>query len=150
MLHKEIQEEIKRATLAKEKVRLEVLRGLQSAFTNELVANKRKPSEILHDEDAIKIIRREARQRQEAIEQFKKGGRDDLIRLESEELKYLEKYLPQMMSEDEIIKRAKEIKKELKIIDKANAGVLVGAIMQKLKGQADGTTVKKIVDSFFD
>ncbi|NQV88049.1 MAG: GatB/YqeY domain-containing protein, partial [Parcubacteria group bacterium] len=76
MIQKNISEQIKQAMLAKDALRLNVLRGLSSAFVNELVAQKKKPQEEISDEDAIDIIRRAVKQRKDSIEQFKKGGRE--------------------------------------------------------------------------
>ena len=84
------------------------------------------------------------------IEQFIKGGREELARVEKEELSYLEKYLPEMMSKDELQKIAAMKKNELNITEKSQAGILMGAIMKELKGKADGKLVKNIVDSMFD
>ena len=96
-LHEKIKDEIREAMKAKEAVKLEVLRGMLAAFINELVAKKRKPNEILEDDEALAVIGRLAKQRKDSIEQFRKGGREDLVQNEEEELKILETYLPEMM-----------------------------------------------------
>ena len=90
MLSKQIKEEVKIALLSKDTVRLSVLRGLLAAFTNELVATKRKPQEELSDEEIIAVIRRAVKQRKDSIEQFRKGGREELAKAEEDELKILE------------------------------------------------------------
>lgn len=146
-LHKKIQDEIKEAMRAKDKIRLLTLRGLLAAFTNELVASKRKPAEELPDDEALGVISREAKKRKDSIEQFEKGGRKDLVEQESAELKILETYLPDMMDMDEIQKVVEAKKAELGIDDPAKKGLLMGAVMKELKGKADGGDVKKIVDS---
>ena len=132
MLHQNIKEEIKKAMKAKEQVRLDVLRGVLAAFTNELVAKKRKPDEILSDEDALAVINRLAKQRKDSIEQFKKGGREDLVKEEEVQLKILEAYLPEMMPREEIEKIAKAKKEELGITDPAKKGMLMSALMKDL------------------
>lgn len=149
MLHKQIKEEIKMALLAKDTVRLNVLRGLLAAFTNELVANKRKPQEELSDEEAIVVIKKSSKQRKDSIEQFRRGGRDDLAESEETEFKILENYMPKMMSKEEIKKKAIEVKEKLNITDKSKIGQLVGAIMKETKGKADGADVKEVVESLF-
>ena len=150
MLHQNIKEEIKKAMKAKEQVRLDVLRGVLAAFTNELVAKKRKPDEILSDEDALAVINRLAKQRKDSIEQFKKGGREDLVKEEEVQLKILEAYLPEMMPREEIEKIAKAKKEELGITDPAKKGMLMSALMKELKGKADGAMVKELVDNLFN
>jgi len=149
-LHKQIQDEIKEALRARNEVRLLVLRGFLSEFTNELVAQKRKPDEELSDTEALQVIGRAAKQRKDSIEQFTKGNRDDLVEKEKAELIIIEEYLPTMMEADEIQKLAEAKKAELGIVDKAQMGQLIGALMKDLKGKADGNTVKEVVDSLFD
>ena len=133
---------------AREQVRLDTLRGVLSAFTNELVAKRRKPDEILADEDVLTVIRRLVKQRKDSIEQFQAGGRADLADEEKAQLAILEKYVPAGATREEVEKVAKA-----KIIefgaDRSKAGQLVGAVMKELKGRADGGLVKEIVDSLF-
>ena len=149
MLHKQIKEGIKMALLSKDTIRLSVLRGLLAAFTNELVATKRKPQEELSDEEVIAVIRRAVKQRKDSIEQFTKGGRKDLAESEEAELKILETYLPKMMSKDEVKKKVEEMKAKLGITDKSKIGQLIGATMKELKGLADGAVVKEVAESIF-
>jgi uncharacterized protein YqeY len=147
MLHQRIKEEVKKALKAKEVLRLSVLRGMLAAFTNELVATKRTPREELTDEETLAVIRRLAKQRKDSIEQFMKGGREELAKRERDELAILESYLPRMMSQEEIQKVAERKKAELGVEDKTKMGVLIGAVMKELKGRASGTDVKQVVES---
>ena len=135
--------------LARDAVRLSVLRGVLTAFTNELVAKGKKPQDTLADEDCVNIIRRLSKQRKDSIEQFEKGGRADLAESEKTELAILEEYLPKMMSKEEIKKVVEAKKAELGISDKTKIGMFTGAIMKELKGKADGADVKEIIDSLF-
>ena len=148
-LHLKIRSEIKEAMLAKDQVRLLVVRGLVTACTNELVAKGKKPTEELADEDVLNVIRRAVKQRRDSIEQFAKGGRADLAESEKAELAVLEKYLPTMMTQDEIKKVAEAKKAELGITDKAKLGQFVGMLMKELKGKADGADVKAVAESLF-
>ncbi|MBI2482186.1 MAG: GatB/YqeY domain-containing protein [Candidatus Vogelbacteria bacterium] len=149
MLHQQIKDEIKIAMKAKDSVKLAVVRGLSSALTNELVAKSRKPDELLNDEETLTVIKRAARQRQDSIEQFKAGGRDDLVANETAEMVILQTYLPAQMSREEIIKIAETKKTELKVTDKTKAGILIGAIIKASGGTADGAVVKEVVDNLF-
>ncbi len=146
-LQKDIQTKIKDAMLARDTVRLSVVRALTAAFTNELVAKGRKPTEELADEDALAVIRRAAKQRKESIEQFRKGNREDLAATEEAELGILNEFIPQMMPREDIEKIARAKKDELGILDKSKAGQLMAALMRDLKGKADGTDVKAAVDA---
>src|ERR1035437_6988429 len=89
-LHTNIKNQIKEAMLAKDTIRLSVLRGLSAAFTNDLITKRRKSDEELSDEDVLDIIRRQVKQRKDSIEQFQKGGRQDLVDSEKSELTILE------------------------------------------------------------
>lgn len=146
MLHRQIKEEIKGALRERDELRLSVLRGLLASFTNEVIARGRKPDGMLSDEEAIDVIKRAVKQRKESIEQFNKGGRPELAQKEQQELEMLKVYLPEAMSALEIEKVARAKKSELEITDKSKSGLLVGAVMKELKGNADGALVKKIVE----
>lgn len=150
MLHEEIKKGIKEAMMARDTVRLEVLRGLSSAFTNELVATGKTPQDTLTDEQAMVVITRTAKQRKDAIDQFTKGGRMDLADEDRAQLAILEVYLPKMMerSEVEAIARAKQT--DLGFTDPTKKGMFIATLMKDLKGKADGSVVKEVVDSLFN
>jgi len=149
MIHEQIKLSVKEAMLAKDEVRLRTVRGVLAAFTNELVSTKRKPQEMLADEDCLNVIRRMVKQRKDSIEQFEKGNRPDLVKSEEAELKILEVYLPKLMSQEEIKPLAEKKMKELGITDKSKFGQLTGMLMKDLKGKADGADVKLVVDALF-
>lgn len=148
-LHEQIKGEIKEAMKAKDAVRLSVVRGMVSAFVNELVATSKAPDAVLDDEGVLKVIKRLSNQRKDSIEQFVAGGRPELAETEKAELAILEKYLPTLMSREEIGFIARAKKAELGVTDKAKAGQLTGAIMKELAGKADGADVKAVVDELF-
>ncbi|MEK7531842.1 MAG: GatB/YqeY domain-containing protein [Patescibacteria group bacterium] len=137
------------AMRARDALRVSVLRGMMAAFTNELVAKGKKPVDPLSDEDCLAVIKRLTKQRKDSIEQFGKGGRQDLVEKETAELKILEEYLPAQIPKEEIFKVAKQVQKKMGMTDPTKKGVLMGAILKELKGQADGSTVKEVVDSLF-
>ena len=148
-LQKTIQEDIKKAMLAKDQVRLTTMRGVSASFTNELIAKKKKMSEELTDDEATTIIKRLVKQRKDSIEQFEKGGRADLVANEKAELAVLEAYMPKMMSRDEIKKIAATVQKKLGITDKTKMGMLMGAVMKETEGTADGADVKAVIEGLF-
>jgi len=149
MLHEEIRNNIKEAMKARDVVTLEVMRGVLTAFTNELVATSRTPQDQLTDEQALAVITRLAKQRKDSIEQFTKGGRMDLVEEEKAQLSVLEKYLPKLMEEKEVEKIARDMKEKLNITDPSKKGMLMSALMKDLKGKADGSVVKIVVDKLF-
>jgi len=145
-MHDKIQNEIPAAMRAKDQVRLTTLRGVLAAFTNESVALKRTPKDKLSDEEVVTVIRRLVKQRKDSIEQFEKGGRQDLADNEKAELKVLEEFLPAQMSEEKIREIVMVKKTEMGDIDKTKMGQFMGAVMKECKGQADGTLVKKVIE----
>jgi len=148
-LQETIKSEIKVAMMAKDSVKLTVIRGLVSGFTNELVSLGRTPQSELSDDEVLAVIRRAVKQRKDSIEQFTKGGRTDLAEAEQAELAILEKYLPSMMSQADIKVIAEAKKAEMGITDKSKTGMLMSALMKDLKGKADGGDVKAVVESLF-
>lgn len=148
-LHEQIKGQIKEAMIAKDTVKLTVVRGLTTAFMNELVATSRTPQDTLTDEEVLAVIRRSAKQRKDSIEQFVAGGRPELAEDEKKELAILETYLPQMMSQDEIRPLAQAKMTEMGVTDKSGTGKVMSALMKDLKGKADGADVKAVVESLF-
>jgi uncharacterized protein len=149
MMQDTITADLTAAMKARDALKVEVLRGLKSAFTNALVASSRKPTDPLPDEDAIAVIRREVKKRKESIEAFTTGGRPELAEKEKQEQALLEVYLPAQMSKDEIKKVAEAKKAEMGITDKKEMGKFMGAVMKELAGKADGNDVKDVVSELF-
>ena len=149
MISNDIRGEVIVAMKAKDKLRVNVLKGLIAAFTNEVISQKKKPDTEISDDDALKVIKRAVKQREDSIEQFAKGGRNDLVENEQAELEILKTYLPEAMSKEEIQKVAEAKKTEMGIEDKTKMGILMGAVMKELGGKADGKDVKEVVDNLF-
>lgn len=147
MIQKQVKDEIIVAMKAKDSLKVETFRGLSAAFTNELVATKRKPTDELSDDEALTVIRREVKKRKEAADAFEKGGRADAAEKERAEQALLEVFLPAMMSEEEVQKVVEAKKAELGVSEKKDMGRLMGAVMQELKGKAEGDVVKSAVDN---
>lgn len=146
-IHETIKAGIPAAMKARDEVTLRTYRSLVTAMTNEVVAKKRKPDEFLTDEEALAVLKRAANQRKDSIEQFDAGGRPELSVPEKEELAIIEALLPAQMSAEEIEAIAKAKMVAMGITDKKDAGKFTGALMQELKGKADGGAVKAVVDA---
>jgi uncharacterized protein YqeY len=147
-----IKSEIVSAMKAKDQVKLTVMRGLSAAFMNEAVATGGTPQTELSDDVALNVIKRTVKQRKDSIDQFIKGGREDLADNEKAELAILESFLPATMSKEDIKKVAEAKKAELGVADKAGMGKLIGAVSKTIKesgGNADGADVKEVVESLF-
>lgn len=148
-LQSQIREKLKTAMKEKDQVALDTLRSVIAACTNELVATGKTPQDELGDEGVTKVIGRLIKQRKDSIEQFKGAGRVDLVAGEQAQLWLLEQFMPEQMSEEKIRAIAVAKQTELGHTDKSKIGVLVGAVMKEIGGQADGAVVKKIVEGLF-
>lgn len=149
MIHQTIKGQIKDALRAKDAIMLETLRGLNALFMNEMLASNIS-SEFLPDEKALPLVKRSVKQRKDSIEQFAKGGRDDLVAKEKAELAILESFLPAMMSPEQVKLVVRERIQAMKIqgtFDPKSGGKITGMIMKELAGKADGTDVKAAVDA---
>jgi len=144
-LHQKIKADTKESMLAKDETRTLVLRGIQAEIQKELLAKKTLATEAT-DEEVVAIVKRLSKQRKDSIEQFTKGNRLDLAKSEARELAILEAYLPKVMSRDEIKKIALAKIKAEGMPDKAKSGQFMGSLMKELKGKADGTDVKAVID----
>ncbi len=141
-----IKEQIKDAMRAKDELRKEVLRGISTAFVNELVATRRTPQESLEDEKALAVLKRLVKQRKDSFEQFTAGGRADLATKEAAELKIIEEFLPAAMTREEIKKIAILKQAELGVVDKSGMGKFIGAVKAACGTTADGADVKGVVE----
>ena len=143
-LQQRVDSDLKEAMRAKEATKVGVLRMLKSALKYAAIAKSGAESE-LSDAEAIQVIRKQAKQRQDSIESFEKGGRTELAEKENEELALLNTYLPQAMSSEEVEKVVRETIAELGATSKAQMGAVMKALQAKISGRADGKTLSSEV-----
>jgi len=136
-LQQRVDSDLKEAMRAKDGTKLGVLRMLKSALKYAAIAKSGAESE-LSDAEAIQVIRKQAKQRQDSIESFEKGGRTELADKEKEELALLNTYLPQAMSSEELEKVVRETIAELGATSKAQMGAVMKALQAKAGGRVDG------------
>jgi len=139
--HDSIKENLTAALKGGEKERAGVLRLLLAELNNkqkEKFGGNPKP---LADEDALVVLQKEAKKRREAIELFKKGNRDDLVKKDEAELRIIEEYLPKQLSREEIVAVVEKLTAE----GGKNFNSLMKAAMAELKGRADGKTVREVI-----
>jgi uncharacterized protein YqeY len=148
-LQTQVREKLTTAMKEKDQVGLDTLRAVLAACTNELVATGKTPQDILDDAGVIKVVTRLIKQRKDSIEQFTAAGRADLVAGEQAQIWVLEQFMPEQMSEEKIRAIAVAKQTELGHTDKSKIGILVGAVMKEIGSQADGATVKKVVESLF-
>ena len=145
MLTAQVKTDMIAAMKAREPITVDTLRGAMTAFTNELVAKGKKPTDELTDPEAVVVLKRLAKQRKDSIEQFTAGSRPELAEKEAKELAVIEVYLPQTVSRDAIKAVAEAKKAEMGITDASGAGKLMGAVIKEFAGTADGADVKTVV-----
>ncbi|MBU2563967.1 GatB/YqeY domain-containing protein [Patescibacteria group bacterium] len=141
MLKENITQDIKKAMQEKNALLLSVLRGVIAVVKNREIEKKKE----LDEDEIIQVISSEAKKRKDSIEQFEKGGRQDLVEKEKQELEILQKYLPEQMSEDDIKKEVELAIKESGAVNPSDTGKVMSILMPKLKGKVDGGLVSKIV-----
>ena len=124
-----------------DEARVSLLRMIKSALKNQEIASKTEAT----DEDVVKLLRREVKQRAESIAEYEKGGRNDLIATEKAEIALIEPYLPAQMSQDELKKIISEVTTDLDATSVADVGWTIGAVMKKAGPQADGAMVAQLV-----
>jgi uncharacterized protein len=144
-LKEKILGDIKSAMKAKETDRLRVLRSIKAKLMEKEIAERKGGEASLSDEQATEVLMKAAKQRRESIEQFEKGGREDLAEAEKAELAIIEEYLPEMMDEDEVRKAVKDKIDEIGASGMDDMGKVMGALMKDLKGKAEGSVISSVV-----
>lgn len=139
-LIEKIDEDIKKALKAGEKETLAALRGLKSDIKYRQIDK----GETLTDEDVIAVINSARKKRRDSIEQFEKGGRDDLVKKERHELAVIEKYLPEQLDETKLTEIIKKAIEETGADSPSKIGLVMKAVMPVVKGQADGKMINQI------
>src|SRR2546430_630815 len=132
--------DLKQAMRAKDATTLGVLRMLKSALTYAAIGKSGAEAE-LSDAEAAQVIRKQAKQRQDSIESFEKGGRTELAAKEKKELSILQSYLPQAMSADELAALVRETIAEVGATSKAQMGAVMKALQTRVAGRVDGKTL---------
>jgi len=144
-LKQQILEDLKTAMKAGDTVKRDTLRMFDSMIKN-VEIEKKKREEGLSDEEVQEVAMRAVKQRRDAMEQYKAGGREDLVEKEQAEVEILLSYMPSQMSEAEATTEVEKIIADLGVTSKADIGKVMSAAMGALKGKVDGTVIRKIVE----
>ncbi len=142
-----ISAEIKTAMKAKDKLRLETVRGIKKVILEKESEIRAKGRDELTEEEELAIVMQLAKQRRDSIKQFTDAGRDELADKEAKELEILEEYLPDQLSDADIEAAVDEVITQVGATGPRDMGKVMGPVMQKLKGQADGGKVQAMVKS---
>jgi uncharacterized protein len=146
-LYQTIIDDMKAAMLAKDQDRTMVLRSLKSAIMKKEISLRQGGIATLSEAEVADVLHKESKQRKDSIEQFENANRLDLSEKEKYELSVIETYLPKMMTEAEITQIVDEVIQAVGAKSAADMGKVMGQLMPKVKGKADGGLVNKIVKS---
>ncbi len=142
-LRDKISEDVKEAMKAKDAKKRDALRLLMSAF-KQIEVDERKE---LSDDDVIKIIQQQIKRRDDAAEQYKNAGREELMQNELDEIAYYQTYLPAQLSDDELTLALKEIIAKVGALSIKDIGKVMGAASKELSGKADGKRINECAKS---
>ena len=137
-----LQEDMKLALKARDELRLSTIRMIRSSVG---YARIDKGCDLTDDE-VLDVISREAKRRRETIDAAEKGGRSDIAARENAELEVLQDYLPKQLDESEVEAMAREIVAEVGAVDIKDRGKIMGPLMQKVRGRADGKLASLVVE----
>jgi uncharacterized protein YqeY len=143
-LSERVDADLKDAMRARDATKLGVLRMLKSAMKYAAIEKSGAEAEI-SEAEAVQVIRKQVKQRQDSIESFEKGGRPELAAKEKEELSVLNGYLPQQMATEELAKIVRDTIAELNATSKAQMGAVMKALQAKIGGRVDGKTLSQEV-----
>lgn len=141
MIKDDLQNRIKEALKAGDDIRVSTLRLLSNALHNEEIVKQKELSE----EEELQIVRRQLKQREEAIELYEKGGRPELAEKEKQEAEILKEFLPAQMNNEELARIVEQTIAEVGASSPQDFGKVMGAVMARVKGQADGKTIADVV-----
>lgn len=139
-------EEMKESLRGGDHIKVSVIRLLKSAIKNREI-EKMAP---LTEEEIVDVIMSAVKQRRESIEQFQKGGREDLVQKEESELKILQTFLPQQLSEEELINEIKAVIREVGAASPRDIGKVMKILIPRVKGRAEGAKVSSMVKELME
>lgn len=135
-------EDMKLAMKSKDGLKLSTIRMLRSSVSYARI-NK---GEELTDDEVLEVLSREAKRRREAIDAAVSGGRSDIVATEQAELDVISEYLPKQLDESEVEAIAREVVAEVGVTDLKDRGKVMGPLMQRIKGRADGKMAGQVVE----
>jgi hypothetical protein len=145
-LEKKIQSDLVSAMKEKNSMRMSVLRMVKAEMQR--VKADQGRDHVLTDEEIVSVVQRLVKQRREAADQYVSGGAEERAAAELKEITVLEEYLPRQLSSDELMKIIREVAEEIRPFGPADMGKMMGKVMPKVKGHAEGNRVRKEVGRF--
>jgi len=143
-IEQKLLEDMKLAMKSGKKAELDTIRILRAQIKMASIEKNDELTEV----DVIQVLQKEAKKRRESIEMFKRGNREDLVKKEKSELDIISAYLPEQLSGDEVLKIIREVVSSLQVDSEKDMGRVMGVIMPKVKGKADGKLVQQKVKEY--
>jgi len=140
-LEERLFDEMKEAMKSNDKLRLSTIRMIRTAVKNKEIEQRKK----LDDETILRVIQGMVKKGEESVEQFKLGGRMDLVEKETKEMEILRSFLPQPLSREEILKIIDQTIEETKASSLKDMGKVMKSVMPKLGGRAGGALINQLV-----
>jgi hypothetical protein len=144
MLKDKLGEDLKDAMRAKDQVRLRTIRSLRAALMEKEIEQREGGTATLTSDQEVAVVQKQAKQRRDAMEQYAQADRDDLRQKEAEELVVIEEYLPKQLGDDELRKVVQEVIAATGAASPKDMGRVMGAVMERLRGQAEGRRVQRL------
>ncbi|MCQ6266275.1 GatB/YqeY domain-containing protein [Fictibacillus sp. WQ 8-8] len=136
-----LNQDMKQAMKDKNKQKLSVIRMLKASLQNESI----KLGHDLNEEEELTVLAREMKQRKDSLQEFEKAGRNDLADALKDEIVIITDYMPEQLSEEEVKDIVLAAIEQVGAVSKADMGKVMGAVMPKVKGKADGALVNRLV-----
>jgi uncharacterized protein YqeY len=147
MLKDKLNDDLKAAMRAKDAVRLRTIRSLRAALLEKEIAERTDGEATLTAEQELAVVQKQAKQRRDAMAQYEEADREDLAAKEREELAIIDEYLPEQLGDDEIRSVVQDVISQTEAASMQDMGKVMGGVMQRLKGRADGRRINEIVRS---
>jgi uncharacterized protein len=145
MISKQLEADQKQAMRDGDRIRLQTIRSLRAALTDREIELRQGGVGSLSEDDELKVIQKQAKQRRDSIEQFEQAGREDLAERERDELRIIESYLPAQLSDEELATIVDEVILKTGASSPADIGKVIGPVMAQTQGRADGKRVNAMV-----
>ncbi len=143
-LRDRLRNDLRDAMRARDALRRNTIRMLEAAIKNAEIERRQKNTDLA-EADVLAILQRQVKQRRDSIEQFEQGGRDDLAEKERAEIAVIETYLPQQLSREQVLERARAVAEQVGASGPGDRGKVMGPLMRELRGIADGAMVNAVV-----
>jgi len=137
-----LRSDLKEAVRSGDSLRVSVVRMALAALHNREIG---KRGDLTEDEE-LEVLAKEAKKRRESVQAYRAGGRESLAKQEEQELRIIEKYLPERLSGEELEELVRVVAAEIGVVGPADLGRLMGAVMAKVKGRAEGTDVRRVAE----